>query len=325
MSERSPFVVSADWLERRLGPDGPKIIDASWYLPAQGRNARAEFEASHIPGAVFFDQDEVIDADSDLPHALPSPAVFADHATRLGLSKEDPIVVYDGLGMFTAPRVWWMLRVMGAENVFVLDGGFDNWRKAGRPVTDALTAPTPGLFRHRFNEQAVVRLDQMLRIVETQAMQIADARGGGRFTGEEPEPREGMRTGHMPGARNVPVFSLSRDGELKPLDELRHVLAEAGIDPSRPVVTTCGSGVTAAVITLALESLGLGLGRWFLAQAIETAWSFNPLRATVRTCTLDHPAALPLYQKMGFVPVGQSETFIHPLTEADILRLARSD
>ena len=255
MSEKSRFVVSADWLEQRLGPKGPKILDASWYLPAQGRDARAEYEAAHIPGAMFFDHDAVVDPESKLPHALPPPNVFADHAMRLGLSRDDPVVVYDGPGIFTAPRAWWMLRIMGSTNVFVLDGGFDNWRKAGRPVSDVEPTPASGDFEPGFNEQAVMRLDQMLRVVETGAFQIADARGSGRFTGTEPEPREGMRSGHMPGARNVPFSSLSEDGELKSLDALQKVLANAGIDPEKPVVTTCGSGVTAAVITLALESL----------------------------------------------------------------------
>ncbi len=256
MSEKSAFVVSADWLQERLGPKGPKVVDASWFLPAQNRNARQEHQDAHIPGAVFFDQDEIVEPGVDLSHALPSPTVFADHASRLGLSNADTIVVYDALGMFTAPRVWWMLRTMGAENVLLLDGGFDNWKKAGRPVSSEPATPSVGEFESLYNEQAVTRLDQMLRIVDTRAMQIADARSAGRFIGEEPEPREGMRSGHMPGACNVPVFSLSRDGELKPLEELRTVLEEAGIDIARPVVTTCGSGVTAAVITLALESLG---------------------------------------------------------------------
>ena len=256
MTEKSPFVVSADWLEERLGPTGPKIVDASWYLPPMGRDQRLEFETAHIPGAVFFDQDEIVEPGIDLPHALPSPGVFAGHATRLGLSNSDTIVFYDGLGMFAAPRVWWMLRVMGAENVFVLDGGFDRWKLAERPVTDEIPDHPPGHFEARFKETAVTRLDQMLRIVDTRAMQIADARPNSRFTGEEPEPRPGLRSGHMPGARSVPVTSLSRDGELKSLSELRTVFEAAGIDLSAPVVTTCGSGVTAAALAMALESLG---------------------------------------------------------------------
>ena len=256
MTEKSPFVVSADWLQERLGPTGPKIVDASWYLPPMGRDQRKEYETAHIPGAVFFDQDEVVEPGSDLPHTLPSPEVFAGHANRLGLSDTDTIVVYDGLGMFAAPRAWWILRAMSAENVFLLDGGFDRWKKDGRPVTDEIPDHPQGHFEVRFRESAVTRLDQMLRIVDTQAMQIADARPGGRFTGEIPEPRPGLRSGHMPGARSVPVTELSRDGELRPLNELRQVFEQAGIDLSRPVVTTCGSGVTAAALAMALESLG---------------------------------------------------------------------
>lgn len=256
MSEKSRFVVSADWLEARLGPDGPKIVDASWYLPVHGRDQREEYRSGHIPGAVFFDQDAVVDPDSALPHALPPAAVFAEHAARLGLSHDDTIVVYDGFGMLTAPRVWWMLRTMGARNVFVLDGGFDRWREADRPVTTDVPQPAPGRFDASLDERAAVTLEQMRAHVETGAMQIADARSPGRFTGHEPEPRDGMRSGHMPGARNLPVTALSRDGALKPLDELHALFVEAGLDPSAPMVTTCGSGVTAAVITLALESLG---------------------------------------------------------------------
>lgn len=252
---RSPFVVDPDWLAARLNT-GLKIVDASWYLPAQNRDAKAEYKAAHIPGAVFFDQDAVIDPASPLPHALPPADVFAKHAGALGLTTESTIVVYDGPGMFTAPRVWWMLRTMGAENVRVLDGGFDNWKANGRAVTAAPTNVTPSTFLPRFDAGAVASLADMRRIVGDGSMQIADARAAGRFTGEEPEPRAGMRSGHMPGAVNLPVFSLSDNGRLKDLDSLRRLVREAGIDLERPVVTSCGSGVTAAVITLALQSLG---------------------------------------------------------------------
>lgn len=256
MSTKSRFVVSADWLEERLGQDDLRILDASWYLPAQGRNAQEEYEAGHIPGATFFDQDEVVEPGVDLPHALPGPDVFSQHASRLGLSNDDTIVVADGLGMFTAPRVWWMLRIMGASNVLVLDGGIDSWKQDGRPVTTELPDHPPGRFQATFNAAAVANLADMRTIVDSGSMQIADARGGGRFTGEEAEPRAGMRSGHMPGARSVPVFSLSEKGHLKSLEALRETISAAGIDLDKPVVTTCGSGVTAAVITLALQSLG---------------------------------------------------------------------
>ncbi len=256
MVERSKFVVSAQWLEQRLGQPDIKIVDASWYLPMQNRNAREEYRSGHIPGAVFFDQDLVVDTASDLPHTIPSPRAFGQQVSDLGLSNSDTIIVYDGPGMFTAPRVWWLLRTMGAPNVFVLDGGFDRWKEAGLPVTDDIPPTVRGTFQAALNRQAVATLADMRSTVGTGSMQIADARSAGRFTGADAEPREGMRSGHMPGARNVPVFSLSSDGQLLALDALRNVMTQAGIDLSKPVVTTCGSGVTAAVITLALESLG---------------------------------------------------------------------
>ncbi|MFC6488628.1 3-mercaptopyruvate sulfurtransferase [Nitratireductor sp. GCM10026969] len=256
MSEKSPFVVSADWLEERLHEPGLSIVDGSWYLPAQGRDAKAEFEAAHIPRAVFFDHDLVVDPDSDLPHALPAPLTFERFVNSMGISDDDTIVVYDGPGFFSAPRVWWMFRVMGAEKVYLLDGGFDRWRAEGRPVTDAPTKIAPTTFISNFDESRVASLADMRRIVETGKAQIADARPAGRFTGAEPEPRPGVRSGHMPGARNVPTTTLSKGGSLLPLDRLRAHLESAGLDLDRPVVTSCGSGVTAAAITFALESLG---------------------------------------------------------------------
>ncbi|WP_421851441.1 3-mercaptopyruvate sulfurtransferase [Oricola sp.] len=256
MSKQSPYVVQPDWLADHLDDPGLSIVDASWYLPAQGRDARAEYDAAHIPGAVFFDQDLVIDPDSSLPHALPSPLVFEQHVSAMGISRDDTIVIYDGPGMFTAPRVWWMFRLMGAETVFVLDGGFDNWKAAGRAITAEPPRIAPTAFVPHYDAARVAMFDEMRAIVDDRSLQIADARAPGRFTGEEAEPRPGMRAGHMPGARNVPVMSLSENGYLKDLDGLRTTLQAAGIDLAKPVVTTCGSGVTAAVITLALESLG---------------------------------------------------------------------
>lgn len=256
MAEKSPFIVSPDWLETHLHDPGLSVVDASWYLPAQNRDARAEYDAAHIPGAIFFDQDAVVDPDSALPHTLPSPTEFERHASAMGIGRTDTIVVYDGPGMFTAPRVWWMFRVMGADKVFVLDGGFDNWKTDGRPVTDRPTKIAGTAFVPHFDPGQLVSLDAMQAIVADGSAQIADARGAGRFTGEEPEPRAGMRSGHMPGARNLPFGALSENGYLKDLDGLRAALAEAGIDPGKPVVTSCGSGVTAAVINLALASGG---------------------------------------------------------------------
>ncbi|SOE08420.1 thiosulfate/3-mercaptopyruvate sulfurtransferase [Hoeflea halophila] len=255
--EQSPFVVSFDWLKSRIGEPGLKIVDASWYLPAQNRDAAAEFAAARIPGAVFFDQDSIVDKTSNLPHTIPNPSDFARAAGALGLSETDTIVVYDGPGMFTAPRVWWLLRLFGAGNTFVLDGGFDSWKQQGLPVeTTEPAEPHQAQFTAASNPSAVTSFAQMRSIVDTGSSQIADARGPGRFTGAEAEPRAGMRSGHMPGARNVPFPILSDGGKLKPIPELREALESSGLDLDKPVVTTCGSGVTAAVITLALQSVG---------------------------------------------------------------------
>ncbi|MEN3395265.1 3-mercaptopyruvate sulfurtransferase [Brucella melitensis] len=256
MTEKSAFVVSRDWLKERLHKPGLAIGDASWYLPAAGRNGQEEYEKAHIPGAVFFDQDKIADKESGLPHTLPSPEFFAQQVGTLGITADETVVVYDGPGMFSAPRVWWMFRVMGVKNVYVLDGGFDGWKKAGYPVTDEVTKIAATFFKPSFNKDAVVDFHEMRKIVDEKRSQIADARGAGRFTGRDAEPRAGMRSGHMPGARNVPVTTLSENGELKDLESLRRIFDEAGIDLSGPVVASCGSGVTAAVITLALTSLG---------------------------------------------------------------------
>lgn len=268
MAEKSPFVVDADWLQAKLGSPGLSIVDASWYLPAQKRNARAEHDAGHVPGAVFFDLDLVVDEASDLPHMLPRPSVFAQFAGSMGISADDTVVVYDGPGFFSAPRVWWMFRAMGVAEVFILDGGFDRWKAAGRPVTAQPTRIAPNVFHADFDRRRVVSLAEMREIVGKGNVQIADARSAGRFSGTDPEPRQGLRGGHMPGARNVPSASLSENGELLPVEKLKSVLEAAGIDLSRPVVTTCGSGVTAAVITLALNSIGHGDNRLY-----DGSWS----------------------------------------------------
>lgn len=255
-NNKSTFVVSADWLEQRLGNLDIKIVDASWYLPAQNRDPKAEYEAAHIPGAVFFDQDAIADQTSGLPHTLPSPEAFAEAVGAMGISEEDTIVVYDGPGIFTAPRVWWMFRIMGAKNVFVLDGGMDGWKAEERPTTTDIPRPTRRSFRPSFDANVVTSFERMKDVVENRLAQIADARSAGRFTGEEAEPRAGMRSGHMPGAKSLPAGFFSDKGKLKELGALRQTFADAGIDLTKPVVTTCGSGVTAAIITLALQSLG---------------------------------------------------------------------
>jgi thiosulfate/3-mercaptopyruvate sulfurtransferase len=257
MSEdTSRFVVSADWVEKNLGAPGFRVVDASWYLPAQNRNAAEEYAAGHIPGAIFFDQDVIADHSSGLPHTIPSAEVFADAAGRFGISEKDTIVVYDGPGFFAAPRGWWLFRLFGADKVYVLDGGLDGWKRDGRPLTSELSEPAPAVFNARLDSSRVTTLDAMKSLVAEGKVQIADARGTGRFLGTEPEPRAGVRSGHMPGAKSLPATTLSENGRFKSLPHLRKTIEDAGIDLSRPVVTSCGSGITAAIITLSLASLG---------------------------------------------------------------------
>lgn len=265
---REDFFVDADWLQSNLHKPGLTVVDGSWYLPAQQRDARAEYAAGHIPGAVFFDHDQVVDPRSSLPHALPPPEEFARQVGALGITQADDIVVYDGPGLFSSARTWWLFRTMGAKSVRILEGGFDGWKRDGRPVSAEPTKIAPSVFTPDFDAGRVVSFDQMRRIVETREAQVADARPTGRFEGSEPEPRPGLRSGHMPGAANLPVSSLSRDGRLLAEQELRQLLAKAGIEPDRPVVASCGSGVSAAAIVLALDVLG-----YHGARLYDGSWS----------------------------------------------------
>ncbi|MBW9053340.1 3-mercaptopyruvate sulfurtransferase [Rhizobium mesosinicum] len=253
---KSRFVVSADWLQAELGKPDLRVLDASFYLPAQKRDADAEYAAGHIPGAIRFDQDKIADHSTNLPHTIPSPDYFATEVGKLGIGENDRIVVYDGIGMFASPRVWWLFRVMGAKNVFVLDGGLDGWKAEGRPLETEVPRYAQATFKTNYDASRVVHLEQMRDIVSSAALQIADARSAGRFAATEPEPRAGMRSGHMPGARSLPSGVFANQGRFKSLPELKQTIEDAGIDLSKPVVTSCGSGITAAIITLALESLG---------------------------------------------------------------------
>ena len=248
-------MIATDDLAARLGEPSLKVVDASWHLG--DRDGRAEFQAARIPGAVFFDLDVVSDADSPLPHMLPSAQAFAASMGALGLKADDAIVVYDGAGLFSAARAWWMLTVMGARDVRVLDGGLPKWRAEGRAVeTGPAQAPAPPTFDARFDPAAVADLDDVRQAL-AQAGQVVDARGAPRFLGQAPEPRPGLRSGHMPGARNLPYGQLlNADGTLKAGAALEAAFRSAGIDPERPVVTSCGSGVTAAILSLGLARLG---------------------------------------------------------------------
>jgi thiosulfate/3-mercaptopyruvate sulfurtransferase len=251
------YLVTPEWLNERLGQPGFKVVDGSWYLPDQNRDAKAEFRDGHIPGAVYFDIDEIVDGTSDLPHTMPNAASFAEDAGALGLSETDTIVVYDGMGIFSAARVWWMLRTFGAKEAYVLDGGLPAWRAAGLPLEVGETLPETAAFHPRFDANAMADLDVVATALESATHTVVDARSAPRFRGEAPEPRPGIRAGHMPGARNVHYASLTDAvGKMRTPAEIEKAFREAGVDLSSPVITTCGSGVTAATLLLALAQLG---------------------------------------------------------------------
>ncbi|WP_439561208.1 3-mercaptopyruvate sulfurtransferase [Roseinatronobacter sp.] len=249
--------VSTDWLAAHLNDPDLRILDASWYMPAQNRNARAEYDAGHIPGARFFDIDDISDHRSALPHMAPPVEKFMSRLRAMGVGDGHQVVIYDGAGLFSAARVWWLFRLMGKTDVAILDGGFPKWQAEGREVEDL-----PPLLRERHmtvQRQAhlVKDVSQVAAAVKLGDWQIVDARSPERFRGDAPEPREGLRAGHMPGALNLPFSNLlNADGTLKSGDALRAAFTDAGVDLERPVITTCGSGVTAAVLSLGLEILG---------------------------------------------------------------------
>ncbi|WP_309605487.1 3-mercaptopyruvate sulfurtransferase [Phenylobacterium sp.] len=250
-------LVSTAWLAERLGAADLQVIDATWFMPGDPRTGREGFGAAHIPGAVFFDIDAIADPATDLPHMLPPPRAFAAAAGALGLRRDATVVVYDGQGVFSAPRVWWTLRTMGFAKVRVLDGGLPKWRAEGRAVESACVAPAPTVLHAVFEPALVADLTSVRDLLDRRAAQVIDARPGPRFRAEVPEPRAGLRGGHMPGARNVPFGGLiATDGTMKSADELRAAFDAGGVDLSAPIVTTCGSGISAAVLALALARLG---------------------------------------------------------------------
>jgi thiosulfate/3-mercaptopyruvate sulfurtransferase len=256
MKPNSPLVTT-EWLAAHFSAPDIRIADASWYLPQAGRDAKAEYASAHIPGAVFFDIDELSDETSPLPHMLAPAAKFASRMRRLGLGDGNLIVVYDGAGIYSAARAWWMLRAMGHEDVVVLDGGLPKWKREGRPVEDLQPILQHRHFTPRANYALVRDFTQTLQAVQSRDEQIVDARSASRFAGAEPEPRPGVRPGHMPGARNVPYTELvAGDGTLKPAGELRAVFAAHNVDPRKPTITTCGSGITASIALLALNAIG---------------------------------------------------------------------
>jgi thiosulfate/3-mercaptopyruvate sulfurtransferase len=252
---RAGLIVSADWLAERLSAPDIVVVDASWHLPNAGRDARAEYLAGHIPGAVFFDIDAISDADSPLPHMLPKPLAFSAAVRRLGIGDGQTIVVYDSVGLYSAARAWWTFRAMGVERVLVLDGGLPAWTAAGHPLEEGEVKRPERAFTARLDNGLVADIEAV-RTALAGGRAVVDARAAERFEGRVPEPRPGLRAGHMPGAKSVPFGAVLADGKLKPAAEIAAAFTAAGVDPAKPAVTTCGSGVTAAILTLALASLG---------------------------------------------------------------------
>jgi thiosulfate/3-mercaptopyruvate sulfurtransferase len=250
-------VVSTAWLADRLGDPTLRVLDATWYLPHLGRDARAEFREAHIPGAVYFDIDAISDHARGLPHMLPGEAQFAEAVGALGVGDGDRVVVYAGKYLVASARVWWTFRVFGRERVAVLDGGLPKWRAEGRPVESGEAPPAPRRFTARFRPELVTDLEAVRENLGTRTTQVVDARSAGRFQGTEPEPRPGLRSGHIPGSRSLPHDRLFRpDGTLLPPEALRQAFQSAGVALDRPVATTCGSGVTACVLALGLHVAG---------------------------------------------------------------------
>lgn len=250
-------LVSTDWLAAHLADPDLRILDASWYLPDSGRDARAEYDAAHIPAARFFDIEDISDQRSTLPHMAPPPEKFISRMRAMGVGDGHQVVIYDGSGLFSAARVWWTFRLMGKVDVAVLDGGFPKWRAEGREVEDM-----PPMLRDRHmtvQRQAglVKDVTQVAHASKLGEAEIIDARSAPRFRGEVPEPRPGLRAGHIPGSKNVPYTTLlNADGTMKSVADLKAVFQAAGVNLAKPAITTCGSGVTAAVLSLALERIG---------------------------------------------------------------------
>jgi thiosulfate/3-mercaptopyruvate sulfurtransferase len=259
MTDQAPasrWLKSPKWLADKLGDAKVIPVDSSYYLPTQNRDARAEYLAAHIPGAVFFDINAVADHSTDLPHMLPGPDQFAAAAGALGIADTDTIVVYDGTGLYSAPRVWWTFRTFGAKNVFILDGGFAAWKAERQPTEAGEVRRKPAAFKAKMDTGAVAMVSDVQMALNTGDVQIVDARSAGRFAGREAEPRQGLRSGHMPGARNVPFTEIVENGRLASREKIAAAFEKAGVDTDKPIIASCGSGVTAVVLALGLDALG---------------------------------------------------------------------
>jgi thiosulfate/3-mercaptopyruvate sulfurtransferase len=252
----SRWLVTTEWLAQRLAALDTVVVDGSFYLPALQRDAGAEYLAGHIPGAVRFDIDAIADHSNPLPHMLPSAEAFAREVGALGIADTDTIVVYDGVGLGGAPRVWWTFRVFGARNVFILDGGLPKWKAEGRPLQSGAVKREPRRFKAKFGAASVADVSAVRHALAEKTAQLVDARPADRFRGEAPEPRPGVRSGHMPGALNVPSTALVEGGRLIAPERIQQVFAAGGVDLTKPIITSCGSGVTAATLWFALDAIG---------------------------------------------------------------------
>ncbi|WP_439271316.1 3-mercaptopyruvate sulfurtransferase [Pseudochrobactrum sp. HB0163] len=248
--------VTPQWVKERQGQSGLKIIDGSWYMPAAKRNCAEEFEKVHIPGAVFFDQDEIVDPASSLPHTVPSPEVFAAAVGKLGIKVDDEIVIYETGDLFAAPRVWWLFYIMGARKLHILRGGIAAWQAERFATQSGKATPQPVEFKPSYAPENIVFIEEMVLLAKHRQAHIVDARSAERFTGAVPEPRANVRSGSIPGSVNVPYGSLVEEGAFKPLETMQVIFEAQGVLKDKPVVTSCGSGVTAAVLFLALKLIG---------------------------------------------------------------------
>lgn len=252
----SQWLKSTQWLSEHLNDDNLIVVDGSFYLTTEQRDAKKEYAAEHIPGAVFFDINAISDRSTDLPHMLPGPEQFGEMVGALGIAETDTIVVYDGKGLYSAPRIWWTFRIFGAKNVYILDGGMPRWKSEGRPVESGEQKRPAKTFKAEMQTGAVAMQSDVQLALNGKNIQVVDARSAGRFAGRDAEPRAGLRSGHMPGAFNVPFTELIENGSLVSPDKIRAVFAKGKVDTSKPMITSCGSGVTAVVLTLALDAIG---------------------------------------------------------------------